>query len=106
MRFPAPSEATPNAFNRGNVAERLIGTRVILQPHFLRTPHWSPQLSMSLSRPEHRCQADQMPIRTCSDRAIPPNSFRCPVAWPHTTTLDACVEPDSNWRRAYNVYAR
>jgi hypothetical protein len=29
MRFPAPSEATPNAFNRGNVAERLIGTRVI-----------------------------------------------------------------------------
>ena len=28
MRFPAPSEATPNAFNRGNVAERLIGTRV------------------------------------------------------------------------------
>ena len=30
MRFPAPSEATPNAFNRGNVAERLIGTRVML----------------------------------------------------------------------------
>jgi hypothetical protein len=29
MRFPAPSEATPNAFNRGNVVERLIGTRVI-----------------------------------------------------------------------------
>src|ERR1035441_1313108 len=28
MRFPAPSEATPNAFNRGNVVERLIGTRV------------------------------------------------------------------------------
>src|ERR1017187_10464255 len=36
MRFPAPSEATPNAFNRGNVVERLIGTRVILDSGFSR----------------------------------------------------------------------
>ena len=35
MRFQAQSAATPNAFNGGNVAERLIGTRVILNRRLL-----------------------------------------------------------------------
>src|ERR1035438_6307929 len=39
MRFPAPSEATPNAFNRGNVVERLIGTRVMADDPWQTSRH-------------------------------------------------------------------
>src|ERR1035441_4191956 len=55
MRFPAPSEATPNAFNRGNVVERLIGTRVIR--HGPRQPLRSKVISVicrSLAHPHSK----------------------------------------------------
>jgi hypothetical protein len=40
------------------------------------TPQRPPQLSVSPSLPQLRRQSAGMPIRTCSDRTTPANSFR------------------------------
>src|ERR1017187_9455156 len=74
MRFPAPSEATPNAFNRGNVVERVHDIKVETLARC--GAGWQP--ARRLATAAARCQRGIWPIDNRPQLAkLPHKSPRC-----------------------------